>query len=78
MEAVAVSSDGAWVASGDRECTVRVWDLATGQEIAWWTADPGTSLLACCTVQTNASLIVYGDFDGGVHVLSLLEAVQPT
>jgi hypothetical protein len=52
---------------------VKVWNLATGLVIAAWTGEPGSDVQACCTVPTDASLIVYGDSTGGVHLLRLLE-----
>jgi hypothetical protein len=73
VHTVAVTPDGARVVSGGHDGTVRVWDLASGQEIACWVTDPGNEVLACCTVRTDASLVVYGDYAGGVHVLRLLE-----
>ncbi len=43
------------------------------REVASWTPDPGIGVSACCSVPTDASLIVYGDMGGGVNVLRLLE-----
>jgi len=57
---------------GTEDCTLYVWDFALGREIASWTPDLGVGVSACCTVLTDASLFVYGDSAGHVHVLRLL------
>ena len=35
---LALSPDGAWIAAGDRDGTVRLWDAGTGKEAASWKA----------------------------------------
>lgn len=76
--AVAVTPDGRLAVSVERDA-LRVWDIAGGEELASWIPDPGVYLLSCCTVPTDASLIVCGGSRGGIHVLRLLEdkPVQP-
>jgi WD40 repeat protein len=85
VNAVALTADGARIVSCAFDIQghsrspdpLRVWDLASGQQIATWTPDPGVSVTACCTVPTDASLVAYGDSTGGIHVLRLLEDRPP-
>jgi WD40 repeat protein len=72
VQAVAVTPDGARIVSAGFD-TVRIWDLASGSEIARWRADPGIRIEPCCTVPTDSSRFVYGDSAGCGHVLQLLE-----
>ena len=78
VRSVAVTPDGARIVSGGVDGTPRVWNLAGGQEVRSWTLDPGIAVQGCCAVPTDASLFVYGDSSGGVHVLRLLEARPPS
>jgi len=73
VTALAVTSDSRRAVSIGGDHTLRVWDLAAGQEVASWRPDPGVEARACCTVPTDPSLVVYGDATGFVHLLQLVE-----
>jgi WD40 repeat protein len=72
--AVAVTADGQRIVSSGTEHTLRVWDLASGTELAYWVAD--TRVLSCAAHSHDPTTFVYGDADGRVAVLSLREALN--
>jgi WD40 repeat protein len=54
------------VVSGSGDCTVRVWDLASGKQQRAFMADAPVSRLAV----NKANRLVAGCFDGTFHTLS--------
>lgn len=63
---VAVTPDGQLAVSGYSDKTLKVWELATGTEIATFILD---AALACCAVFPGGEIIVVGDAAGTVHFL---------
>lgn len=59
VKAVVISPDGAWLASGSQDTTVRVWDRATGTTIAALRIDASLYCLAL-----HESLIVVAGSKG--------------
>ena len=70
--AVAVTADGQRIISGSYDHTVRVWNLASGTELAHWATDTGP-VVSCAGSPHDPTTLVYGDSDGRVVVLSLQE-----
>ena len=73
VHAVAVTADGQRVVSGGDDRTVRVWDLASGTELAYWVTDTAR-VLSCASHPRDPATLVDGDGDGRVVVLSLRES----
>lgn len=78
VDAVAVTPDGQHIISGGWDNTVRVWDLVGVTELAAWVTD-GWEVLSCAAQPRDSSIVVYGDSDGRIVVLSLRRprAAQP-
>jgi WD40 repeat protein len=70
IRAVAVTPDGARVLSASLDQTIKLWDLATGQVLATFTAD---GALDACAVSPAGTVFVAGDRHGRLHVLELVE-----
>lgn len=63
------SPDGRHVLSVSDDCTLRLWSVASGHELARWTTD--TPLL-CCAIGPNNETVIAGDNMGGLHFLSIV------
>ena len=74
VNAVAVTPDGRQVVSGGWDRTVRVWDFATGEVVANFTAEG--DVLAIATAPGGT--MVAGDDTGQVHILKLQDAPNLT
>ena len=66
VEAVAVAPDGSWLASGGGDGTVRIWDVATGQERAVLTGHTGGVMAVA--VAPDGSWLASGGGDGTVRI----------
>jgi WD40 repeat protein len=64
--AVAVAPDGSWLATGDGDGTVRVWDVATGQQRAALTGH--TRGVSAVAVAPDGSWLATGSHDKTVRV----------
>ena len=69
VAAVAVAADGTGAVSGGRDGTVRVWDLATGQQQAQLTGHHGPAMAVAVTA--DGTRAVSGGYDGTVRVWDL-------
>lgn len=63
------SSDGRHVLSASNDCTLRLWNVTSGRELACWTTD--TPLL-CCAIGPDNETVIAGDNMGGLHFLSII------
>jgi hypothetical protein len=66
---VAVTADGTRAVSGGLDGTVRVWDLATGREVARWTGD--YPVIACRVLPCQPVKIAVGQERGQPYLLEL-------
>ena len=64
--AVVVAPDGSWLASGSDDGTVRIWDVATGQEGA--VLEGHTDMVRALAVAPDASWLASGSDDGTVRI----------
>jgi WD40 repeat protein len=69
VHAVALTPDGHLAISASKDCTLRVWELDNGREIAAFT---GEAAILCCAVAPNGLTIIGGDESGHVHFLELI------
>jgi hypothetical protein len=69
VSAVAVTADGATAVSGGRDQTVRVWDLATGQQRARWDGD--FPVVGCTALRGEPMRIGVGQEEGPHYLLEL-------
>ncbi len=67
VQSVAVSTDNRWVVSGSEDNTIKVWNLATGQNVATFSTK-GEVLMCACRATGE---IVAGDEIGEVYILRL-------
>ena len=65
---VAITPDGRRAVSTSDDNTLRVWDLASGKELALLTAD---GPMAPCAVSLDGRTIVAGDATGNMHILKM-------
>jgi WD40 repeat protein len=65
VDAMAVAPDGSWLASGGG-WTVRVWDMATGNQRAAWTHPPGS--VTAIVAAPDGSWLATGGNDGTVRI----------
>ena len=72
--AVAVTADGTRAVSGGYDGTVRVWDLATGQQQAELTGHHGPAMAVAVTA--DGTRAVSGGYDGTVRVWDLATGQQ--
>jgi WD40 repeat protein len=68
LQAAHYSADGRFVLSGLEDHTLRLFDVASGQEMARWIADVP---IRCCGISPNTGYVVAGDAHGEVHFLSI-------
>ena len=73
VEAVALTVDGRTAVSGSKDCTLKVWDLASGDII---TSFSGEGVILACAVAPDGLTVVAGDGSGRVHILRL-ENITP-
>jgi hypothetical protein len=66
VAAVAVAPDGSWLASGSHDGTVRIWDVATGQERA--ALRDRASSVAAVAVAPDGSWLASGSRGGTVRI----------
>ena len=66
---MAVTPDGRRAVSGSDDRTFRLWDLATGKQLAVFTGD---GQFTCCAVTPAGRLAVAGDSQGQVQMLEIL------
>jgi WD40 repeat protein len=77
VNAVAVTPDGARVVSGGGDGTIRAWNFADGEQLAYWEAEPGVQVLAVCCSTIDPAILAYSDSQNGVHILRLIENRVP-
>ena len=63
---VAMAPDGSWLASGSRDGTVRIWDVATGRQRA--TLKGHSSWVSAVAVAPDGSWLASGGSDGTVRI----------
>lgn len=68
VTAVAIAPDSSFLVSGSEDNTLKVWDLATGEELITFV---GESAFNCCAVTPDRKTIVAGDAGGQVHFLQI-------
>ena len=61
-----MAPDGSWLASGGEDGTVRIWDVATGQQRA--IAAGHTGRVAAVAVAPDGSWLASGSRDGTVRI----------
>jgi WD40 repeat protein len=64
-----VLADGRHALSGSDDCTLLMWDLATGECLAEYTADA----VITCVAFARDDLVVAGSADGRLHILEIRE-----
>ncbi len=68
VDAVAITPDGRWVASGSYDKTLKVWNLETGALICTFNCE---GIVYCAAVTTDGRTFVTGDAAGRVYFLRL-------
>ncbi len=66
--AVAVTPDGHCALSASDDCSLRLWDLEDGAELAAFHAG---AVIQCCAVSQDGKHTVAGDALGRIHVLDI-------
>ena len=66
VTAVAIAPDGTWLASGSRDGTARIWDVANGKERTTLTGHPGT--VTAVAIAPDGSWLATGGEDGTVRI----------
>ena len=69
---VAMSPDGATLASGSKDQSVKLWDAATGREKAKMTGSMGQ--VTCVGISPNGTLLASGNADGTIKIWDLATA----
>jgi WD40 repeat protein len=75
VEGCAFSPDGRLALSAARDGTLRLWDVASGKEIAHWYTD---AELLCGVIRSDGHLVAAGDQRGGFHILEMVGFAEPT
>jgi hypothetical protein len=73
VNACAFSPDGQLALSASSDGALRLWDVASGQEISYWLTDAG---LQCCAFRSGGHLAMAGDKRGGVHFLEVVGVAE--
>jgi WD40 repeat protein len=68
VNAVAITPDGKQVVSVSLDKTLKLWDLATREELVTFMGD-GT--MRSCNIAPDGATVVVGDVSGRVHFLRL-------
>jgi WD40 repeat protein len=71
IQTVGVAPDGTWLITGSYDRTIRVWDTASGQQVAWFIAD--APIRACAIAEDDT--VVAGDDQGRVYFLRLVRGL---
>ena len=66
------SPDGQLALSASSDNTLRLWDVASGNEVSRWLTD---AAVCCCAFNPDGHTVLAGDYIGGVHFLEF-EFVQ--
>jgi WD40 repeat protein len=73
--AVAVTPDGRYAISASDDRTLKVWELATGRELATVALE---SVPHCVTIAPDGVTIVAGDRAGNIYCLQYVEGNKET
>ncbi len=76
IECLVLSHDGRWLLTGSSDQTVKVWDLAVGDDAAKWTLHGHTKGVSGVAISTDGRWAASGGFDGVVSVWDL-QAADP-
>jgi WD40 repeat protein len=63
---VAFSPNSQWLASGSRDCTVRLWDVVTASQLRVMTGHTG--LVTCVAFSPDGTIIVSGSHDSTLRI----------
>ena len=66
LRCICVSPDGRWIATGNGDHTIKLWDVATKQELRTYTGHVGT--VTCVSFSPDGQQIVSGSDDGTVKL----------
>ena len=63
---IAISSDRQWLFSGSDDCTIKVWDLSTGQAVSTLAGHNGP--VYSIVISADRKTLVSGSYDGTIWV----------
>jgi WD40 repeat protein len=69
VQGCAFSPDGRLALSASADSTLRLWEVASGQEMTHWLTDVS---LSRCAFRPDERQVMVGDAIGGVHFLELI------